>query len=129
MIKISKLIQLCSPEHKTVKNLSIGGVGYTVPWSLTPVIIPNSDLIRWFICSECKLREVPGGTSCLKISRTILGYVAEIPKDIWTGDHYKMVTNNPEKLNKLSEKYCFQNKIRETVPSYSPQTEITLFVV
>ena len=62
MIKISKLAQLFSSnEHKMVKNLSIGGVGYTVPWSLTPVVRPNSDLIRWFIDSECELKDVSGG--------------------------------------------------------------------
>ena len=60
MIKIFKLAQLCSQEHKTVKNLSIGGVGYTVPWSLTPVIKPNSDFIKWFIDLDCELSDRPG---------------------------------------------------------------------
>jgi len=44
----------------------------------------------------------------LKISRTIFGYVAEIPKDVWTGDHYKMVTNDLEKLKNVPKNTAFK---------------------
>lgn len=65
-------------KHMTtyISRMSTNEVCYTVPWALKVVV--NGDEVQWFI-KDFPTTETLGGTSVIRIRKTIMGYEAFLP--------------------------------------------------